>query len=179
MKIEEDVLLAQQGNEAAFARLYNKYAHRVAKHIFRYTKDHYETEDIVQEAMLHAYHKIGTFRGDCKFYSWLTRIAINDSMNHYVKLRRRPPMDDVQADTVDWSHNETPDALFETEEMRRRLEDGFENIMPEFSQALQMRLRHEMPYDDIAAELDLSVGTVRSRIHRAKRDLTVYMKQED
>ncbi len=171
----EDVKLAQEGDIDAFNRLHHKYRNRLVKTLFRRTKDMDEAEDMAQEAFIKAYYKIDSYRGESTFFTWLTTIGINCGNNYYTKLSRRPPMEDVQSETVDIQQDESPASIHEMEEVKDQLEVAFYSMIPEFRECLEMRLVEGLPYDEIADKVGIPVGTVRSRISRGKREMNKYM----
>ena len=178
MAYDEDVDLAKQGDIQAFNRLHDKYRDRLVKTLFRRIKDMDDAEDMAQEAFIKAYDKLGSFRGESDFFTWLARIGINASNNYFGKINRRPPLHDVSADEVDIEQQDSPDAIAEMEQTKDQLEVAFYSMIPEFRQCLEMRLINDLPYDDIADKVGIPVGTVRSRISRGKREINKHLNGE-
>ncbi len=171
----ELVRRVQLGERAAFDVLVRRYQHRVIAVISRYIGDRAEAEDVAQDSFIRAYRAIGGFRGDAQFYTWLHRIAINTAKNHLVEMMRRPPTDDI--DVVDAEQFDAALALRETdtperELMRQEVEQTVMravNALPdELRQAITLREVEGLAYDEIAQQLGCPIGTVRSRIFRAR-----------
>ncbi|MGQ0429612.1 MAG: RNA polymerase sigma factor RpoE [Gammaproteobacteria bacterium] len=165
----------QKGDKAAFDALVLKYQHKVLKLVQRYVRNPAEAEDIAQEAFIKAYRALPAFRGDSAFYTWLYRIAINTAKNSLVASRRRPVSYDLdlqdgaqvqaQARLAD---AETPEALALTEEIRRTVNEAIEALPDDLRLAIVLRELEGLSYEDIARTMDCPVGTVRSRIFRAR-----------
>ncbi len=165
----------QKGDKAAFDALVLKYQHKVLKLVQRYVRNPAEAEDIAQEAFIKAYRALPAFRGDSAFYTWLYRIAINTAKNSLVASRRRPVSYDldlqdgsqvqVQARLAD---AETPEALALTEEIRRTVNEAIEALPDDLRLAIVLRELEGLSYEDIARTMECPVGTVRSRIFRAR-----------
>lgn len=165
----------QQGDKRAFDLLVLKYQHKIFGLISRYIKDSDEVQDVAQEAFVKAYRALPRFRGDSAFYTWLYRIAINTAKNYLVARNRRPPSSDV--DVADAEYFEGPSALKEVEtpenhlygeELRRVVQDAIKTLPEDLRAALTLREFDGLSYEDIAAVMDCPVGTVRSRIFRAR-----------
>lgn len=165
----------QRGESSAFDYLVLRYQHKVLKLIMRYVRDPVEAEDVAQEAFLKAYRALPSFRGDSAFYTWLYRIAINTAKNALVSSRRRPvdyDLDlqdpeqyDMQARLKD---AETPEGLLLTDEIRDTVNSAIEHLPEDLRTAIVLRELEGMSYEEIAAAMDCPVGTVRSRIFRAR-----------
>jgi RNA polymerase sigma-70 factor (ECF subfamily) len=165
----------QKGDKAAFDALVLKYQHKVLKLVQRYVRNPAEAEDIAQEAFIKAYRALPAFRGDSAFYTWLYRIAINTAKNSLVAARRRPVSYDLdlqdgtqvqaQARLAD---AETPEALALTEEIRRTVNEAIEALPDDLRLAIVLRELEGLSYEDIARTMECPVGTVRSRIFRAR-----------
>lgn len=165
----------QRGVAGAFDYLVIRYRHKVLKLIMRYVRDPVEAEDVAQEAFLKAYRALPSFRGDSAFYTWLYRIAINTAKNALVSSRRRPvdyDLDlqdpeqyDMQARLKD---AETPEGLLLTDEIRDTVNSAIEHLPEDLRTAIVLRELEGMSYEEIAAAMDCPVGTVRSRIFRAR-----------
>lgn len=169
------VARVQRGDKAAFDALVRKYQHRIIKLVSRYVHDSSEALDVAQEAFIKAYRAIPGFRGDSAFYTWLYRIAINTAKN-YLAAESRHPMDhdvdlrdpeqyEVQARLSDM---DTPERLLLTEEIQRTVEHAIEGLPEELRTAIVLREIEGMSYEEIAQTMACPVGTVRSRIFRAR-----------
>jgi len=165
----------QQGDKRAFDLLVLKYQHRVRAIVSRYIQDHGEVDDVVQESFIKAYRALGDFRGDSQFYTWLYRIAVNTAKNFLVARSRRPPASDV--DLEDAEHfvgNEgiidldTPENLAQCDELRAVVEAAIRALPEDLRVAITLREFEGLSYEDIARVMGCPVGTVRSRIFRAR-----------
>ncbi|MBA3564429.1 MAG: RNA polymerase sigma factor RpoE [Gammaproteobacteria bacterium] len=165
----------QQGDKSAFDLLVLKYQHKIIKLIMRYVRDPTEAMDVAQEAFLKAYRAIPSFRGDSAFYTWLYRIAINTAKNHLVAARRRPL--DYDLDTQDpeqydmqarLKHSDTPEGLVLTEEIKATVNKAIDLLPEDLRTAIILRELEGMSYEEIAQTMECPVGTVRSRIFRAR-----------
>ena len=165
----------QAGDKRAFDLLVGKYQHKIIGLVSRYVYDHHEAMDIAQEAFIKAYKALPRFRGDSAFYTWLYRIAINTAKNHLVSRGRRPP--DVDVDVVDAEYFDGGDELRELEnpenslfrdELQATVKRALDQLPEDLRAALTLREFEGMSYEDIAAVMDCPVGTVRSRIFRAR-----------
>ena len=165
----------QQGDLAAFDLLVRKYQHRVAAVVGRYVHDWSECQDIAQETFIRAYRAIGSFRGDAQFYTWLHRIAVNTAKNHLVASNRRPPGADIDVEDAEQfdsgvrlRDSDTP----ERELMRQQLEQtvlrAVQALPEELRTAITLREVEGLSYEEIATRMDCPIGTVRSRIFRAR-----------
>lgn len=171
---------AQKGDKRAFDLLVLKYQHRVATVITRYLRDQDSVADIVQEAFIKAYRALPNFRGDSAFYSWLYRIAINCANSHLDASRRRPSQDGVDIDGL-ISADElldlaTPDRLLAREQMEQRLQRTLNALPEDLRVAVTLREFEGLSYEDIARIMDSPVGTVRSRIFRAREAIEVALE---
>ena len=172
---EELVARAQKGDRKAFDLLVLKYQQKVAGLISRYVRDPSETLDVVQEAFLKAYRALPSFRGDSAFYTWLYRIAINTVKNHLVAQGRRPPGDDVEAETavqmdvgVRLKEIGTPESHVLTDEIARTVQQALDELPEDLRTAIILRELEGLSYEEIATAMDCPIGTVRSRIFRAR-----------
>ncbi|WP_293267198.1 RNA polymerase sigma factor RpoE [Neptunomonas sp.] len=165
----------QAGDKRAFDLLVGKYQHKIIGLVSRYVYDHHEAMDIAQEAFIKAYRALPRFRGDSAFYTWLYRIAINTAKNHLVSRSRRTP--DVDVDVADAEYFDGGDELRELEnpenslfrdELEVVLKKALDQLPQDLRSALTLREFDGMSYEDIAAVMDCPVGTVRSRIFRAR-----------
>lgn len=165
----------QGGDEVAFNLLVRKYQHKVANLISRYVYDSGEIEDITQEVFVKAYRAIGGFRGDSAFYTWLYRIAINTAKNHLVAQSRRPPSTDVEAQDAELTeagHNlrevGTPESNLLSRELAQRVAKAVQELPEELRTAITLRELEGLSYEEIATVMECPIGTVRSRIFRAR-----------
>ncbi|TDJ48575.1 MAG: RNA polymerase sigma factor RpoE [Gammaproteobacteria bacterium] len=165
----------QQGDKRAFDVLVLKYQHKILKLIMRYVRNPADALDVSQEAFIKAYRALPNFRGDSAFYTWLYRIAINTAKNHLVVMKRRPLDFDVDLqDPESYEVNarlqdtDTPDAIAQREELRETVEDAIEALPEELRVAIVLREIEGMSYEEIASAMECPVGTVRSRIFRAR-----------
>ena len=175
---------AQRGDLRAFDLLVLKYQGRIGALVSRYITDPCEVEDVTQEAFIKAYRAIDKFRGDSAFYTWLYRIAANAAKNHLVSRRRRPGADATIEDAELGQQAElladvgTPEAVAMGEELAAVVEEALAALPEELRAALTLREFEGLSYDDIAAVLDCPVGTVRSRIFRAREAIDERVKQQ-
>ena len=171
----ELVARVQRGDSKAFDLLVRKYQHRIVALIGRYVSDWSECQDVAQEAFLRAYRAIGSFRGDAQFYTWLHRIAVNTAKNHLVAHGRRPPTDDIDvADAEQYDSgirlrdNDTPERELMRQQMEQTVMRAVEALPEELRTAITLREVEGLSYEEIAARMDCPIGTVRSRIFRAR-----------
>ena len=173
---------AQRGDLRAFDLLVLKYQGRIAALISRYVSDAGEVEDVTQEAFIKAYRALGKFRGDSAFYTWLYRIAANAAKNHLVAKGRRPGADATIEDAEGYdeggllSESASPEALAMGEELAEVVESALNELPDELKAALILREFDGLSYDDIADVLGCPVGTVRSRIFRAREAIDQRVK---
>ena len=166
----------QRGDKGAFDALVLKYQHKVVKLVMRYVRNPAEAEDIAQEAFIKAYRALPQFRGDSAFYTWLYRIAINTAKNAVVSRDRSPIDFDLDLQNPDESYDmqgrlkdtETPEALTLTEEIRTIVNAAIEALPDDLRQAIMFREIEGLSYEEIADAMGCPVGTVRSRIFRAR-----------
>ena len=165
----------QQGDRSAFDLLVIKYQHRILKLIMRYVRDPSEAMDVSQEAFIKAYRAAPSFRGDSAFYTWLYRIAINTAKNYLVAAGRRPIRYDL--DLQDPEQYEvfaklrdidTPEGLTLSEEIRQTVNKAIQDLPEDLRTAILLREIEGMSYEAIAQTMECPVGTVRSRIFRAR-----------
>ncbi len=166
---------AQGGDRRAFDLLVLKYQHRLVKLIGRYVRDHAEVFDVAQESFIKAYRALPNFRGDSAFYTWLYRIAINTAKNHLVSQARRAQETavDVQdaeqfAGDSELKDNATPERLLMRDEIERTVVAAIEELPEDLRTAITLRELEGMSYEDIAVSMECPIGTVRSRIFRAR-----------
>ncbi|MBR9878795.1 MAG: RNA polymerase sigma factor RpoE [Gammaproteobacteria bacterium] len=169
------VARAQKGDTRAFDLLVKKYQHKILGLIGRYISDHAEVQDVAQEAFIKAYRALGKFRAESAFYTWMYRIAINTAKNHLVSRGRRPPGSDLDindAEIVDMSGRladiETPEASIARDQLEAAVFEAIENLPDDLRTAITLRELDGLSYEDIAQVMQCPVGTVRSRIFRAR-----------
>ena len=169
------VLRVQKGDKKAFDMLVIKYQGKVASIISRYVKDHHEIADVSQETFIKAYRALEKFRGESAFYTWLYRIAINCAKNYLTSKGRRPPSADVDiGDAEYYSGNQrlkeiaTPESLLHKEQLEKVVNDAIAALPEDLRVALTLREFDGLSYDEISDVMDCPVGTVRSRIFRAR-----------
>jgi RNA polymerase sigma-70 factor (ECF subfamily) len=175
---------AQRGDPRAFDLLVLKYQGRIGALVSRYINDPGEVEDVTQEAFIKAYRALDKFRGDSAFYTWLYRIASNAAKNHLVAKGRRPGADATiedaegfeQADLI--SESSTPEAVLMSEELAQVVTEAMDALPEELRAALTLREFEGLSYDDIAAVLECPVGTVRSRIFRAREAIDDRVREQ-
>ena len=179
------VARVQKGDSRAFDMLVMKYQHRIMGLISRYVHDADEVQDVAQEAFIKAYKALPRFRGDSQFYTWLYRIAVNTAKNHLVSRSRRPPGSDVEVE--DAEHFEGGGALRDIEspenarfgaELKAVVEDAISDLPDDLRAAVTLREFDGLSYEDIAEIMDCPVGTVRSRIFRAREAIDNKVKDQ-
>ncbi|MEJ2643336.1 MAG: RNA polymerase sigma factor RpoE [Gammaproteobacteria bacterium] len=165
----------QQGDTQAFDVLVRKYQHKITKLISRYIHDPSDALDVAQEAFLKAYRALASFRGDSAFYTWLYRIAINTAKNYLVAQGRRPPGDDIDAQEAEQFEGQsglkeydTPEHLVLKDEIEQTVLRAIEELPEDLRTAVTLRELEGMSYEEIAQAMGCPIGTVRSRIFRAR-----------
>jgi RNA polymerase sigma-70 factor (ECF subfamily) len=166
----------QRGERGAYDLLVLKYQHKVVKLVMRYLRDPADAEDVAQEAFIKAYRALPQFRGDSAFYTWLYRIAINTAKNALAARDRNPVTYDLDLQGNDESADmvgrlkdpETPEGLALTEEIRTTVNAAIGELPEDLRTAIVLRELEGMSYEEIAAAMECPVGTVRSRIFRAR-----------
>jgi len=173
----------QKGDKAAFDALVLKYQHKVLKLVQRYVRDPSEAEDVVQDAFIKAYRALPAFRGDSAFYTWLYRIAINTAKNALVSAGRRPVSFDLDAQDAGAAEyqarlkdTDTPERLLLTEEIRSTVNRAIDSLPEDLRTAIVLREIEGLSYEDIASSMECPVGTVRSRIFRAREAIDRHLK---
>jgi len=170
------VARAQQGDKQAFNLLVEKYQRKLTRLLSRFIRDQAEVEDVTQEAFIKAYRALPAFRGDSAFYTWLYRIGINTAKNYLMAMGRRVPTStEVEAEDAEgFDEGEqlrdinTPESLLLSNEIAETVNSAIEQLPEELRRAIQMREIEGMSYEDIAQAMDCPIGTVRSRIFRAR-----------
>lgn len=165
----------QRGDKKAFDLLVIKYQNRLVKLISRYVYDPEEVYDVAQEAFIKAYRALPGFRGESAFYTWLYRIAANTAKNHLVSRGRRPPGMDIDiADAEqllgesDLKEYATPEGLLRKDEIQAAVVKAMDKLPEDLRTAIMLRELDGLSYDEIAEKMECPVGTIRSRIFRAR-----------
>lgn len=178
------VVRAQQGDKRAFDVLVLKYQQRIASVVSRYLRDQDEVADVSQEAFIKAYRALANFRGDAQFYTWLYRIAINTAKNHLVAKSRRPPNTDKDINDGEFSENsvvleaeDQPEALLARDQLQAVILAAVDDLQEDLRTALMLREFDGLSYEEIAEIMACPVGTVRSRIFRARETIEKKMHQ--
>ncbi len=173
----------QAGDRSAFDLLVRKYQYRIAALVRRYIRDEAEAEDVVQEAFVRAWRALPQFRGDAQFYTWLYRIAVNTAKNHLVSLGRRPATDDIDDEELtavreaERLHDvATPEHEALRNEMEALVLAAVAALAPELREALTLREVEGLSYEEIAERMQCPIGTVRSRIFRARDAVDARLK---
>ncbi|MCB1675402.1 MAG: RNA polymerase sigma factor RpoE [Halioglobus sp.] len=179
------VARVQKGDQRAFDLLVLKYQHKIFGLISRYVNDADEVQDVAQEAFIKAYRALPRFRGDSAFYTWLYRIAINTAKNHLVSRSRRPPGSDVEVNDAEQYESggalrdiENPESALFGEELKVVVERAITNLPEDLRTAVTLREFDGLSYEDIAQIMDCPVGTVRSRIFRAREAIDAQVKEQ-
>ena len=165
----------QRGDKRAFDLLVLKYQHKLVKLVSRYVRDPSEVMDVVQEAFIKAYRALPSLRGESACYTWIYRIAINTAKNYLVAQGRRPPDGDIDSSDVDQiegetelKDNATPERLLLRDEIEETVMDAIAQLPEDLRVAITLRELEGLSYEEIAEAMDCPVGTVRSRIFRAR-----------
>ncbi len=179
----ELVKRVQSGDKTAFDVLVRKYQHRIGAVIGRFVHDYAESQDIAQETFIRAYRAMNGFRGDAQFYTWLYRIAVNTAKNHIVSSKRRPPTSDVDADDAEhfegayrMHDSDTPEHELLREEIARTVSEVVAALPEELRQAITLREVEGLSYEEISETMDCPIGTVRSRIFRAREAIDLRLR---
>jgi RNA polymerase sigma-70 factor (ECF subfamily) len=173
----------QRGDKKAFDTLVLKYQLRIIKLVSRYIRDHSEVQDVAQEAFIKAYRALPRFRGDSAFYTWLYRIAINTAKNHLVARGRRMPNVDIDAQEAEQfegaeglKEQATPEQLAAKDELETTIFSVMEHLPDDLRTAITLREIEGLSYEEIAEAMECPVGTVRSRIFRAREAIDKKLK---
>jgi RNA polymerase sigma-70 factor (ECF subfamily) len=175
---------AQRGDKKAFGMLVEKYQRRLNRLLSRMVRDQSEIEDIVQDSFIKAYRAINNFRGDSAFYTWLYRIGINTAKNHLVKLGKRPKaMNEVDIEEIenfedapDLRNHETPESSMMSSEIVASVNQTIAALPSELREAISLREMDGLSYEEIADLMNCPIGTVRSRIFRAREVIAEKLK---
>jgi RNA polymerase sigma-70 factor (ECF subfamily) len=173
----------QNGDKKAFDILVQKYQYRLTKLISRYVYDQSEVMDVAQEAFIKAYRALPSFRGESAFYTWLYRIGVNTAKNYLVSQGRRPPSVDIDADEAGYLEGEselkeyaTPEHLLVRDEIENTVQSAIEKLPEDLRTAITLRELDGLSYEEIAEKMNCPVGTVRSRIFRAREVINGKLK---
>lgn len=173
----------QRGDKKAFDILVRKYQHKLVKLISRYVYDNSEVMDVTQEAFIKAYRAIPSFRGDSAFYTWLYRIGVNTAKNHLISQGRKPPNVDIDAEDAEYLEGRsdlkefgTPEHLLVRDEIEETVRRAIEKLPDDLRVAITLRELEGLSYEEIAAKMDCPVGTVRSRIFRAREAINTRLR---
>ena len=173
----------RKGDNRAFDLLVRKYRHKILGLVSRYVHDWSECEDVAQEAFIRAYRAMAGFRGESAFYTWLYKIAVNTAKNHLVAQGRRPPADDMEVDLaaqVDAGErlrdSATPEHELQRHEIEQTVFATVEALPEELRTAITLREVDGLSYEEIAERMGCPIGTVRSRIFRAREAIDVKLR---
>jgi RNA polymerase sigma-70 factor (ECF subfamily) len=180
----ELVLRAQRGDKRAFGLLVDKYQRKLARLLSRMVRDQAEIEDIVQDTFIKAYRALPNFRGDSAFYTWLYRIGINTAKNYLVSMGRRPTVSTgveiEDAENFEGADElrtmETPESSLMTKQIAQTVNDAVANLPEDLRTAITLREIEGLSYEEIATVMDCPIGTVRSRIFRARDMISLKLK---
>jgi RNA polymerase sigma-70 factor (ECF subfamily) len=180
---EELVRRVQRGEKAAFDILVRKYEHKIANVINRYVRDSSEVLDISQEAFIKAYRALPNFRGESEFYTWLYRIAINTAKNYLVASNRRPPAADIDAQEAEQYEGAaglkdyaTPERMLLKSELEITIQAAIDELPDDLRTAIVLRELEGLSYEEIATAMECPIGTVRSRIFRARDAIDIRIR---
>jgi len=173
----------QKGDRRAFDLLVLKYQHRILSLVGRFISDYAEAQDVTQEAFIKAYKALPSFRGDSAFYTWMYRIAVNTAKNHLISRGRKTPTQDIDLDDAEFftgeaamKETDTPDGLLQRDQLRDVVFDAIEQLPDELRRAVTLRELEGMSYEEIAEAMECPIGTVRSRIFRAREAIDKKMQ---
>ncbi|MBV1906878.1 MAG: RNA polymerase sigma factor RpoE [Pseudomonadales bacterium] len=172
---QELVRRVQKGDKQAFDLLFSRYQYKIAALVSRFIRDAHEVEDVTQEAFIKAYRALPRFRGDSAFYTWLYRIAINTAKNYLVSRNRRPPATDIDAEEAEFMDGgeslrqvENPQNELARDELARVINQAIRELPADLRTAVTLREFEGLSYEQISEVMECPVGTVRSRIFRAR-----------
>lgn len=180
----ELVLRAQRGDKRAFGLLVDKYQRKLNRLLSRMIRDQTEIEDVVQESFIKAYRALPNFRGDSAFYTWLYRIGINTAKNHLVSMSRRPTVStDIEIEDAEnfddggeLRTTETPESSLMTKQIAQTVNDTVASLPEELRTAITLREIEGLSYEEIATIMSCPIGTVRSRIFRARETIALKLR---
>jgi RNA polymerase sigma-70 factor (ECF subfamily) len=168
----------QRGDNRAFDLLVLKYESRILTLVSRFVRDYHEAQDVTQEAFIKAYKALKNFRGESAFYTWLYRIAVNTAKNHLVSKGRRPPGSDIELEDAEYFEGiaplrdiENPENVLDGMELAKVVDSAMKNLPEDLRTAVTLREFDGLSYEDIAVVMNCPVGTVRSRIFRARETI--------
>ncbi|MFW5431541.1 MAG: RNA polymerase sigma factor RpoE [Methylophilaceae bacterium] len=175
---------AQAGDKKAFGLLVEKYHRKLGRLLSRMIRDQAEVEDVVQESFIKAYRALHNFRGDSAFYTWLYRIGVNTAKNYLVSLGRKPQvLQDVEIEDVEnfeggseMRSMETPETAMATKQIAQTVNDAVEGLPEDLRTAITLRELEGMSYEEIADIMQCPIGTVRSRIFRARETISTKLR---
>ena len=177
------ILRVQQGDKAAFDLLVRKYQHKIGGLISRYISDWSECQDVAQETFIRAYRALANFRGDSQFYTWLYKIAVNTAKNHLVAQKRRPPTDDIDVGDAEQfvsgdrlRNTDTPEHELLRQEIENTVTDTVDQLPEDLRTAITLREVDGLSYEEIADAMRCPIGTVRSRIFRAREAIDTRLR---
>jgi RNA polymerase sigma-70 factor (ECF subfamily) len=173
----------QRGDKQAFDVLVLKYQNKIIQLVNRYVHDSDEARDVAQEAFIKAYRAIDRFRGESAFYTWLYRIAINTAKNYLVASGRRPPQSDIDAQDAEQYEGATglkeyatPERLLLRDEIQAAVAEAIDELPDDLRTAITLRELEGLSYEEIAQTMECPIGTVRSRIFRARDAIDTRLK---
>lgn len=174
----------QRGDKQAFGLLVDKYRRKLGRLLSRFIRDQAEVEDVVQEAFIKAYRALPNFRGESAFYTWLYRIGINTAKNYLVSMGRRPQtsneieVEDAEnfEDGDELRTSDTPETELMSKEIAKTVQLAIESLPEELKTAIVLREIEGLSYEEIATMMDCPIGTVRSRIFRAREAIAVKLR---
>lgn len=179
----ELVKRVQNGDSKAFDVLVIKYQQRVINLITRFVSDYSECQDIAQEAFMKAYKGLHNFRGDSQFYTWLYRIAANSAKNYLASKSRKVPAQGIDAQDAEFydgesrlKDRESPESVMLTKEIEKTVFASIEALPEDLKTAIRLREMEGMSYDEIAQIMECPIGTVRSRIFRAREAIDAELR---
>ncbi|RTE87103.1 MULTISPECIES: RNA polymerase sigma factor RpoE [Gammaproteobacteria] len=165
----------QRGDQRAFDVLVKKYQHKIMSLVSRYVKQPGDVADVAQETFIKAYRALPNFRGESAFYTWLYRIAVNTSKNYLVSRSRKPVGSDVDIEDVEFMEQgqalkeiATPESLMMSDQLKQTVMKAIDDLPDDLKQAITLRELDGLGYEEIAQTMDCPIGTVRSRIFRAR-----------
>lgn len=180
---KELVRRVQKGERRAFDLLYSRYQHKIRGLVSRFVRDHQEIDDVVQEAFIKAFRALPRFRGEAAFYTWLYRIAINTSKNHLVARSRRPPAVDIDAEEAEFMEGseplkevDNPENQLGRDQLKAAIDAAIAALPDDLRSAVTLREFDGLSYEQIAEVMECPVGTVRSRIFRAREAIDAKIK---
>jgi len=175
---KELVRRVQKGDKRAFDLLFGRYQHKIVNLVGRYLRNPQDVEDVTQEAFIKAFRALPRFRGESAFYTWLYRIAINTAKNHLVARSRRPPGVDVDVEDAEFmdgadllKEGESPESALVRDELSVAIDTAIAQLPGDLRSAVTLREFDGLTYEQIAQIMDCPVGTVRSRIFRARESI--------